>query len=293
MVKYEYLKPRSLDEAISFMESYGEEAVYVAGATDIMVKIRERKIAPKYLISLCHIDGLDTIRMDEEGVLHIGSRVTHRRLELSEMIRGAYPIIYDAVRNIGSVQIRNVATIGGNVVNAVPSADGAVPLLTLNAIAEIMGPKGRRRIPLRDFFIGPGMTLLEHGEMVTEFEVPAHPGRTGSCYIKHTRREAMELPLLGVAAILSLKGEEGRFCEMVRLGLGVAAPTPIRAFGAEAVLDGAELVEENILKAADTAAKEARVRDSVRGEAWYRREMVSVLVARAIRTCVTRAEERV
>ena len=127
MVKFEYLKPRSLDEAISLMESYGEESIYVAGATDVMVKIRERKISPKYLISLRHIDGLDAIRMDEEGVLHIGSRVTHRQLELSEMIRRTYPILHDAVRNIGSVQIRNVATIGGNVVNAVPSADGAVP----------------------------------------------------------------------------------------------------------------------------------------------------------------------
>ncbi|MBI4775939.1 MAG: xanthine dehydrogenase family protein subunit M [Deltaproteobacteria bacterium] len=291
MVTFEYLKPRSLDEAISLMESYGEEAIYVAGATDVMVKIRERKIAPKYLISLRHVDGLDTIRMDEEGVLYIGSGVTHRRLELSEMIQRTYPIIHDAVRNIGSVQVRNVATIGGNVVNAVPSADGAVPLLTLDAVAEVKGPKGGRRIPLRDFFIGPGMTLLEHGEIVTEFEVPARPARTGSCYIKHTRREAMELPLLGVAAILSLRGENRR-CEKVRLGLGVAAPTPIRAFGAESVLEGAELVEENILKAADTAAMEARVRDSVRGEAWYRREMVGVLVARAIRMCAARAEER-
>jgi len=290
MVTFEYLKPRSLDEAISLMESYGEDAIYVAGATDVMVKIRERKIAPKYLVSLRHIEGLDTIRMDGEGVLCIGGRVTHRQLELSDMILKTYPIIHDAVRNIGSVQVRNVATIGGNVVNAVPSADGAVPLLTLDAVAEVRGAKGGRRIPLRDFFIGPGMTLLEHGEIVTEFEVPSHPARTGSCYIKHTRREAMELPLLGVAAILSLEGESRR-CEKVRLGLGVAAPTPIRAFGAESVLEGAELVEENILKAADTAAKEARVRDSVRGEAWYRREMVSVLVTRAIHTCVARAEE--
>src|SRR5512136_730435 len=183
--------PSTIDEAISLLVSRGERAKFVAGGTDVMVKIKEGKITPQYLVSLRRVQGLDQITY-KEGELRIGALVTHRMLELSPVIRKEFPILIDAVTNIGSVQIRNVATIGGNVVNAVPSADGAVPLLALDADARVIGPKGERIIPLKDFFIGPGMTLLERGEIVLEFIIPKLMPRTGSAYWKHTRREAME-----------------------------------------------------------------------------------------------------
>jgi CO/xanthine dehydrogenase FAD-binding subunit len=215
--------------------------------------------------------------------------VTHRMLELSPVIKKHFPILIDAVTHIGSVQIRNVATIGGNIVNAVPSADGAIPLITLGAQIRIRGPKGERSMALENLFIGPGQTLLETGEILLEFVIPRLPPRTGAAYVKHTRREAMELPLLGVAVLISL-AEDRVTCTDARIGLGVLAPTPMRAKNAEALLKGRELTEEVLKKAGKAAAEECKARDSIRGEAWYRRDMVEVLVPRMARVAMERAK---
>ncbi len=287
MNKFDYLKPTSIDGAISLFASHGEEAKYIAGGTDVMVKIKGGKITPKYLVSLRHIQGLDQITY-REGELRIGAMATHRMLELSPVIRKEFPILLDAVENIGSVQIRNVATIGGNIVNAVPSADGAIPLITLGAEIRIRGPKGERTMALEDLFIGPGQTLLEPGEILLEFVIPKLPPRTGGAYRKHTRRAAMELPILGVAVLVSLE-DDMKTCSQARIGLGVLAPTPIRAKNAEAVLKGQELDDEILRKAGNAAGKECKARDSVRGEAWYRRDMVEVLVPRMARVAMQRA----
>ena len=202
-----------------------------------------------------------------------------------------YPIIHDAVKNIGSVQIRNVATIGGNLVNAVPSADGAIPLIALDAKANIYGTKGQRSIELRRFFLGPGQCDLDEGEILTEIVIPPLTPRTGGAYIKHGRREAMELPMLGVGVLLSLE-EDMATCAKARVCLGVAAPTPFRALEAEKYLAG-KTVDENILsEAGRIAGQESKVRDSIRGVAWYRREMVGVLVKRMGLKALERANEK-
>jgi carbon-monoxide dehydrogenase medium subunit len=287
MLKYEYLKPRSIDEAISLHQSHGERATYMAGGTDVIVKIKEAKISPQYLISLRHIPGLDHI-VFEDGELRIGALVTHRMLELSPIIKEEFPILTDAVENIGSVQIRNVATIGGNIVNAVPSADGAIPLITIGADVRIRGPKGERTMPLEDFFIGPGQNLLESGEILLEFVVPKRPSHTGGAYWKHTRRAAMELPILGVAVQISLS-DDLKTCTQARIGLGVLAPTPMRAKKAEATLAARKVDQKILERAGKVAAEECRARDSVRGEAWYRRAMVEVLVPRMARLAMERA----
>jgi carbon-monoxide dehydrogenase medium subunit len=287
MLKFEYLKPKSIDEAISLHQSHGEKAKYIAGGTDVMVKIKERKISPQYLISLRHLQDLKRVNF-KNGELRIGALVTHRMLELSPVIRKDFPILNDAVENIGSVQIRNVATIGGNIINAVPSADGAIPLITLGAQVRIRGPKGERSMPLEDIFIGPGQTLLEPGEILMEFVVPKLPSHTGGAYCKHTRRAAMELPILGVAVRISL-GEDINTCSEARIGLGVLAPTPMRAKSAEVILRGKKLDDKILKKAGKAAAEECKARDSVRGEAWYRRAMVELLVPRMARVAIERA----
>jgi carbon-monoxide dehydrogenase medium subunit len=289
MLKFEYLKPKSIDEAISLHQSHGETAKYVAGATDVMVKIKEGKISPKCLISLKHVQGLDQITY-ENGELRIGALVTHRALEVSPIIQKHFPILTDAVTNIGSVQIRNVATIGGNIINAVPSADGAIPLITLGANVRIIGPKGERAMPLEDIFIGPGQTLLESGEILLEMVVKKLPPNTGGAYCKHTRRAAMELPILGVAVVISLD-DKMKACTEARIGLGVLAPTPMRAKTAETLLKGNKIDEKILETAGKTAAEECKARDSVRGEAWYRRSMVEVLVPRMARVAVERASQ--
>ncbi len=291
MKQFNYLVPRSLDEAISFHEAHGERAKYIAGGTDVLVKIKEGKILPDYLISLKHILGQDRPLLNQEtGELYIGSFVTHRMIEKSAIVRIHYPILHDAIRNIGSVQIRNVATIGGNLVNAVPSADGAIPLITLDATANIQGPKGGRSVDLTRFFLGPGLCDLERSEILIEIVVPPLLPRTGSAYIKFGRREAMELPMLGVGVLLSLD-ESSVTCVKARICLGVAAPTPIRALEAEAFLVGKSIDGGTLEEAGKIAAKESRVRDSIRGVAWYRREMVGVLVKRMGLKCMERIKK--
>jgi len=284
----EYLRPKSMDEAISLNQRYGEKARYIAGGTDVIVKIKERQIRPEYLISLRGIPGLDQITY-EEGELRIGALVTHRALELSAVIRKHFPILTDAVGNIGSVQIRNVATIGGNIVNAVPSADGATPLIALGAKIRLAGPKGERTIALEDFFMGPGQTVLQQGEILREFIVPRLPPRTGGAYWKHMRRAAMELPILGVSVLLSL-AEDMQTCEEARIGLGVMAPTPMRAKKAEAILRGKKLSADILEEAGKVAASESKPRDTARGEAWYRREMVEVLIPRLAKIAIDRVK---
>ena len=287
MNTFEYLKPTSISEAISLHQSYGDQAHYIAGGTDVMVKIKEGKISPHHVISLKRLQGLDHIAY-ENGELTIGAMVTHRMLELSPIIRKECPILIDAVENIGSVQIRNVATIGGNIVNAVPSADSAVPLITLGAEVRLQGPEGKRAIALEDFFIGPGKTVLKDGEILLEIVIPKQLPHTGAAYWKHTRRAAMELPILGVAVLMSLN-DDMQTCTEARIGLGVVAPTPMRAKNAEAILKGNKVDDEMLKKAGKAAAQECKARDSIRGKAWYRRDMVEVFVQRMARVAMKRA----
>ena len=280
MRKFNYLVPKNLDEAISLHESYGDRAKYIAGGTDVLVKVKEGKLAPDYLISLKHISGQDRPYLKQDtGELAIGAFVTHRMIEKSSIVQLHYPILHDAVRNIGSVQIRNVATIGGNLVNAVPSADGAIPLIALDSKAHIYGTKGHRSVELLRFFLGPGQCDLERGEILLEIVIPPPAPRTGGAYVKHGRREAMELPMLGVGVVLSLE-EDMLTCANARVCLGVAAPTPLRCFQAEKYLAGKTIDENSLTDAGKLAGEESKVRDSIRGLAWYRREMVGVLVKR-------------
>lgn len=279
--------PTTINDAISLHEKYGEGAKYIAGGTDVMVKIKEGKISPQYLISLRHLQGLDHI-IYENGELRIGAMVTHRILEVSPIIRKEFPILTDAVENIGSVQIRNVATIGGNIVNAVPSADGAVPLITLGAEVRVIGPKGERIMALEDFFIGPGQTSLKSGEILVEFRIPKLLSHTGGAYWKHTRRAAMELPILGVGVLISLDDDMKTYTE-ARIGLGVVAPTPMRAKNAEAILKGNKMNDEILKKGGEAAAQECKARDSIRGKAWYRRDMVELFVQRMAILAMERA----
>ncbi|RLB06626.1 MAG: xanthine dehydrogenase family protein subunit M [Deltaproteobacteria bacterium] len=311
MIRFDYLKPSTLEEALSLLYEHGEGAMLIAGGTDVMVEIKQRKIAPKALISLRGVKELEYIEPHNGGV-RIGSMTTHRTLESSSLIKEKFPALADAVQNLGSVQIRNVATIGGNICNAAPSADTAPPLLVLGAEVRIRGPRGERVIPLEEFFVGPGQTVLNRGEILVEFIIPPAPAYTGSAYWKHTRRQAMDLPILGVALSLSLnKGEasnlrkllaesatmeeilfsleeSGLVCQQARIALGVAAPTPMRAKKAEGVLKGAKLTGRKLDEAGRVASQEAQPRDTLRGAAWYRREMIQVLSKRLAIKCLER-----
>ena len=179
---------------------------------------------------------------------------------------------------------------GGNIVNAVPSADGAIPLIALDGVVKMYGPNGERTVDLIHFFEGPGQTVLEPGEILTEIVVPSQLPHTGGAYQKVGRRAAMELPLIGVGIVLTLDPDTAA-CRKARICLGVAAPTPLRTLSAERFLIGKVLNEDILFEAGKIAAEESRVRDSIRGQAWYRREMVSVFVRRMGMLCLRRIQE--
>jgi len=301
MKKFDYLKPKTLEEALSLLAQHGKKAKLIAGGTDVIVMIKQKAMSPEVLISLRGIPGLDQIQYD--GALRIGAMVTHRTLEKSDLIKREFSALADAVDTLGSIQIRNVATIGGNICTAAPSADTATPLLVLGAQIKIKSLKEERTVRIEEFFTGPGETILKKGEIVTEFFIPKPLPNTGSAYWKHQRRLALDLPILGVSTLLTLdKGtvscsdmlcttspissilhameQDQLICKEVRIALGVAAPIPIRATKAENLLRGKKISDELLEEVAETAVKEAQPRDTMRGEAWYRSDMIKVLVKR-------------
>lgn len=286
MKKFDYLKPTSLDEVFSLIKKFGSNAKLIAGGTDVMVLLKRKRIFPDVLISLRSVPNMAYIK-DEKDKIRIGSMTTHRELETSTVIKEKLTALYDAVINLGSVQIRNVATIGGNIANAAPSADTACPLLVLDASCLLISSKGEREVELKDFFIAPGETVMKQDEILKEFIIPKPSKLSGSAYWKLSRRKAMDLPILGVA--ISLAMNEDKSIKKARIGLGVAAPTPIRAFKAEEFLTGKFLTDEVLAEAGNIASKEASPRDSIRGEAWYRREMIRVLTKRVATISFKRA----
>ncbi len=306
MLSYDYHRPDTIAEALALMAQYRSEAMFIAGGTDVMVLIEQGKLKPRALISLRNVADLKR----NDGTV-IGAGVSHRELQKSPSIQEHFSALHDAVCNLGSTQIRNVATIGGNICTAAPSADTACPLLVLDAKVVLASAAGERDVAIDEFFVGPGKTALQKGEILKEFRIRRFPQNTGSAYIKHTRRAAMDLPIIGVAVRITLNRNDvkcrdalcttepiskilGYFedeelkCEDVRIAMGVVAPRPIRAKKAEAALTGKVLSEKLVAEAAAIAQSEASPRDSIRGEAWYRSEMIKVLVRRAVMKAIER-----
>ncbi|WP_457551296.1 FAD binding domain-containing protein [Desulfobacula sp.] len=286
MKAFTYLSPKTVEEAIDFHGQHSETAKYMGGGTDVIVKLKDGWMEPDFLISLKKIKILNELhKNDATGELSIGAMVTHATLEKSLMIQKEYPIIHDAVSNIGSLQVRNVGTIGGNLINAVPSADGAIPLIALDGTALLEGPGGERSVEVKDLFVGPYKTILNPGEILKKITIPPQAPHTGSAYIKFGRRAAMELPLVGIGVLLTLD-KNCKICTRARICLGVAAPTPMRAYDAEKWLTGKQIDEATLIEAGNIAADESKVRDSVRGKAWHRKEMIRVQVKRMGLKCL-------
>jgi CO/xanthine dehydrogenase FAD-binding subunit len=283
-VKFEYHAPESLEEAIGMLREWGEGAQLLAGGTDLLVKMKQRLIEPSHLINLKKIRGLAGIEGKPDGV-HIGALTKMRELERSEQIEERLPLLHEAVKAIGSVQIRNMATIGGNVCNASPSADASLALLALDARVEIAGHGGRRTLPLAEFFLGPGVTVLEPGEVLTEIVVRRQASGSGSAFIK-IGRTSLDLATISVATVLTLKNDVVEHCG---IAMGAAAPTPIRAADAEEFLRGKELTLAAMKRAAGMVSEAIRPIMDVRSTAEYRRAASKGLTVDAL----TRAAEAV
>jgi CO/xanthine dehydrogenase FAD-binding subunit len=281
--KFNYLAPATLDEALSLLARYKGKARIIAGGTDLVPKLKRREIgAPEHVIDLKAVPGLDNIEYDAAG-LSLGALVTIGAVETSAIIGEKFGVLAQAARSMASPQVRNRGTIAGNICNAVPSADSAPPLLTLGAKLKLISQKGERIVGIEDFFTGPNQTTLSNDEILEEIHIPHPPPNSQGIYLKLTPRRAMDLAIVGVAAVVT--AQDG-VCKDIRIALGAVAPTPVRAKKAEAILNRQKFDDNLIEKAARTAAGEARPIDDHRASAEYRRDMVEVLVKRAIKQAI-------
>jgi CO/xanthine dehydrogenase FAD-binding subunit len=287
MWRFEYFAPTSLQEAIGLLEQYQDAGVEVlAAGTDILAEMRINKWGPRVLVSLNSVPGLKGIKFSENEGLRIGALTTFTEIANSAPVRSRFAPISDAASVVGALQIRNRATIGGNICHASPAAEMGAPLLALGASVLVTGPQGERTLPLQEVFAGPGKTSLAPAEILTEILVPTLPAGTSGAYLKFSPRKALDLAVVSVAAVV--RGDGDGACSDCRIGLGAVAPTPIRARKAEAAA-----LEQGIAPAAlpgigRLAAEECAPIDDARASAAYRREMVATLVQRAIGQAVGR-----
>jgi carbon-monoxide dehydrogenase medium subunit len=287
MKNFNFIKPTSLEEALFSLQKYTRKTRILAGGTDLLVQMKlNRYDSPEYLMSLKGLHELNYLRWDDEG-LSVGALTTIRELEVSSIIRQQFPALSDAVRNLGSVQVRNLATIGGNICRASPSADLVSPLVAYGARAIIFGQMGERSVSVEEFFVGPGKTILGRGDILKGIFVPKMLSASGSAYVKYGTRKEMEIAVVATAVLLRFDKNEK--CQETRIVLGAVAPTVMRARKAELVLCGQWVNDSAIEKAAEEAALEARPISDIRAGAAYRREMVRVYTRRAIRLAKQRS----
>ena len=286
MRRFDLATPNSLDECLKLLAERGPETKLVAGGTDLLVQMKNGLLKPARVIDLSGIADLRVLAPDDGRGLRVGAAVTARRLELDAAVRARYAALGESGALVGSVQVRNLATVGGNICNAAPSADMAPPLVALEAEAIIAGPSGRRRVPVASFFTGVRRTVLGPDELLLEFAVPAPGPRSGGSYLRHTPRRELDIAVVGVASQVTLT--DG-VCAKARIALAAVAPTPVRAAAAKQSLEGQRLTPERIEQAAALAVEAARPISDQRGSAEYRRHLVRVLTRRTLTTALARA----
>ncbi len=285
---FEFHEPTSVAEAVALAARFGQSARFLAGGTDLMVQIRRGRVAPRHVVSLHRVPGLDAL--DVNGQVRLGSLVTHRRLERSPHFQGRLRALVEGAEVVGGHQIRNVGTVGGNVANASPAADVVPVLLALDAAVTCVGPDGPRTVPLDDFLLGPGLTARRADELLTAVTFPFPPPRSGTAFLKAGRRRAMEISLACVAVRLTLAAD-GERCADVRIALGAVGPRALRARAAERLLEAQPLTEDQLRRAGQAAAAECQPITDVRASAAYRRLLVETLVSRALERALARSRE--
>jgi carbon-monoxide dehydrogenase medium subunit len=286
MRNFEYHKASSIENAVSLLAKYGKEGKVLAGGTDLIPLMRSRTLTPKYIIDINGIPEFDYLSYDKENGLRIGALATFRTVGLSKIVKKEFPLLYEAIHQLGTTEIRNMGTVVGNICRASPAADTVPPLLVLKAKVKIAGPTETKIVPLEEFFIGPGKTFLEYYEVVTEVQVLRLPPGVGTAFLR-VSRVAEDLAQVNVASVLKLRNG---VCEDARIALGGVASTPIRANKAEEVLRDKKIEDKIIEEAAQTAAEEIKPITDVRSTREYRREISKVLVRQAIKISNERAK---
>jgi CO/xanthine dehydrogenase FAD-binding subunit len=283
--RFELALPRSVTDCLKVLAQRGPETKVVAGGTDLLPQLKNGLLKPPWVVDLSGVAALRILKRDKRG-LRVGAMVTARELELDPQVRASYLAVAESGAVVGSVQVRHLATVGGNLCNAAPSADMVPPFLALDAEAVIAGPEGRRRVPLASFFLGVRRTVLAPGELLLELVVPAPGPRSGGNYLRHTPRRELDIAVVGVASQVTLSNGT---CAKARIALAAVAPTPIRATAAEQALEGQPITPEGIDRAAELAVAAARPISDQRGSAEFRSHLVRVLTRRTLMTALERA----
>lgn len=282
MPDFAYHAPQTLDEACTLLAELGSKAIVLAGGTDVLHKMKVGKLAPENLVSLKHLDDLRTIRHEPGRGIVMGALTSHNAIYTSKLLQERFLSLPMAAHTMASNQICNMGTVGGNIVNGVPSADLPPILIALNASIRLVSVKGERTMPLEDFFHGAAETVIAPGELLADITIPDQP-TTGSTYMKFGLRRSGALAVVGVAVSVRVAGD---ILEDARVVLASAAPTVMRAKGAEDFLRGKKINDDLLAEAGEKAAAESRPRDSIRGSAEYRRNLVGVLTKRALRKAI-------
>jgi carbon-monoxide dehydrogenase medium subunit len=282
MPDFEYHAPGSLSAACALLAELGEDTRVLAGGTDILHKMKVGKLAPASLMSLKHLQEIRGVRRTKEQDVIIGALTTHHEIYTSQILQEHYLSISMAAHTMASNQICNLGTVGGNIVNGVPSADLPPILIALNGSIRLVSASGERSMALEDFFVGAAETVILPGEILTEITIPRQ-ATTGSTYLKFGLRRSGALAVVGIAVAVRVVAA---VLEEVRIVMASAAPTVRRAKNAEDFLRGKKISEGLLAEAGKLAAAESQPRDSIRGSAEYRRNLVEVLTKRALRKAI-------
>lgn len=279
---FEYYAPDSIAEACKLLSQFGPRAKVLAGGTDLIAKMKNEVLKPEILISIKRLDQMKKIEyVPGKGVV-IGARSTHNDLVNSKVLNEKYLSISEAAHQMAANQVRNAGTVGGNISNAVPSADLPPIFIALNATVKVTGVKGERSLALEDVFAGPGKTNLTQDEIITEVIIPDQK-MTGSNYIKFGLRGAGALAVVGVAVAVQV---ENNVIKDARVALGAVAATPVRAKKTEEFLKGKKVSDEVLAEAGVIASGECKPISDVRASAEYRTDMVRVFTKRALRAAI-------
>jgi carbon-monoxide dehydrogenase medium subunit len=281
---FEYLRPKTVPEAVAMLQQHGDEAKILSGGQSLIPMMKLRLARPGFLIDINRIAGLSYVK-EEGGYLKIGGLTREAELEASPLVHSKYPILLDTAHVIADPQVRNMATVGGNLAHGDPANDHPATMMALGAQVIATGLKGERVIPIEDFFVSLFTTALQHEEILTEIRIPVPPARSGGAYFK-LERKVGDFATAAVAAQLTL--DDKGTCQKVGIGLTNVGPTPVKARKAEEFLRGKKLDEANIKQAGQLAADESAPSPDLRGPVEYKKGLVKELAKRAL----TRALER-
>lgn len=278
MKDVQYFAPETLKEALQLLGKHGNRIRVLAGGTDLVRNMNLEFKVPDNILWIGKL-GLEYVR-SQEGVIHIGAATRMQTAGASKLLQDRAAALAQAAGKMAAPPVRSLATLGGNICNASPAGDTICALLALGAEVELRSSRGKRALPLEDVFTGPGKTVLKPGEMLTEIRIRPTGRNEGSAYAKVGRRQALTLAVLNAAARVKLDAKGA--CVDVRIAIGSAAPTPVRAVKAEGMLRGKPFTQEAVARAAEAAVAEIKPIDDVHGTAWYRRQLTRVLVARVL-----------